>query len=140
MKKIFPVLMLLTLGACQPDTPAQQPQPSPTAAAPVVAAPLPAAVAPEVKAAPVSEDAAMRALAQKSMCFTCHTLDNNLVGPAWRKVAAKYRGQKDAEAKLVAKVANGGSGAWGSVAMPPNSPKVSDKDIQTLVRFILSLK
>ncbi|MDD5058754.1 MAG: c-type cytochrome [Sideroxydans sp.] len=139
-KNLFPVLMVLALGACQPDTPTQQPKLSPAVTAPVVAAPPPAAAVAEVKAAPVSEDAAMRALAQKSLCFTCHTIDNNLVGPAWSKVAAKYRGQKDAEAKLVAKVAKGGGGVWGNVAMPPNSPKVSEKDIQTLVGYILLLK
>jgi cytochrome c len=36
-------------------------------------------------------------------------------------------------------VKNGGSGAWGSVPMPPN-PQVSDQDVKTLVEWILSLK
>jgi cytochrome c len=67
-------------------------------------------------------------------------IDKKLVGPAWNDVANKYRGQKDAEAKLVAKVAKGGSGAWGSVPMPPNAPRVNENDIKTLVHFILSLK
>jgi cytochrome c len=81
-----------------------------------------------------------RELAQKSGCFTCHTIEKKLVGPAWNEIAAKYRAQKDAEARLITKVAKGGSGSWGSVPMPPNAPKVGEADIKTLVRYILSLK
>jgi cytochrome c len=81
-----------------------------------------------------------RELAQKSGCFACHTVEKKLVGPAWNDVAAKYHGQNDAEDKLVAKVSKGGRGVWGAMPMPPNSPKVGDADIKTLVRFILSLK
>ena len=85
-------------------------------------------------------DAEGRALAQKNDCFACHTIDKKLVGPAWKDSAVKYRVQKDAEAKLIAKVAKGGSGVWGSVPMPPNAPKVSENDIKALVQFILELK
>ena len=80
------------------------------------------------------------ALAQKDGCFACHSVANKIVGPAWKDVAAKYRGDKSAEAKLIAKVKNGGSGVWGSIPMPSNSPRVSDADIKTLVKFALSLK
>ncbi|MBI5006714.1 MAG: c-type cytochrome [Nitrosomonadales bacterium] len=78
-------------------------------------------------------------LAEASRCFSCHAIDRKLVGPAWKDIAAKYRGQKGAEAKLIEKVAKGGSGAWGTVPMPPNV-QVSQADIKTLVRYILSLK
>lgn len=79
------------------------------------------------------------ALAQKNACLTCHSIDHKIVGPAWKDVAAKYRGDKGAEARLIAKVKNGGAGNWGSVPMPPNS-QVSDADIKSLVKFVLSLK
>ncbi len=62
------------------------------------------------------------------------------MGPSWKDVAAKYRGDAGAEAKLIAKVAKGGGGVWGSAPMPANSPRVSDADIKALVRFALSLK
>jgi len=78
-------------------------------------------------------------LAKKSACLACHTVDKKLVGPGYKDVAAKYRGQKDAEAKLIDKVKKGGQGVWGQVPMPPNS-NVSDADIKTLVEWILSLK
>ena len=81
-----------------------------------------------------------RALAQKSNCFSCHSIDKKVVGPAWKDVAAKYRGDTSAEDKLIAKVSKGGSGVWGSVPMPANSPAVKDADIKALVKFLLSLK
>ena len=79
------------------------------------------------------------ALAQKSGCLACHAVDHKVVGPAYKDVAKKYAGDKTAEAKLIAKVKKGGSGVWGTIPMPPNS-QVSDGDIKTLVKWVLSLK
>ena len=84
--------------------------------------------------------AATEDLAKKSACTACHAVDKKIVGPSFKDVAAKYRTDKGAEAKLVEKVKKGGVGAWGQVPMPPNSPQVKDADIQTLVKWILSLK
>lgn len=96
------------------------------------------AVAMGVLAAPAMAD--VTALAQKNGCFACHAIDNKLVGPAWKDIAKKYKGDKGAEAKLIAKVKAGGVGVWGQIPMPANSPKVSDADIKTLVKGILALK
>ena len=82
---------------------------------------------------------ASEALAKKYNCLTCHTVDKKLVGPSYQDVAAKYKGDAGAEAKLVAKVKNGGSGAWGQIPMPPNS-SVPDADIKILVKWVLSQK
>jgi len=79
------------------------------------------------------------ALAQKSGCLACHSVKNKVVGPSYKDVAAKYKGDKGAEAKLVAKVKAGGSGVWGPVPMPANSPQVKDEDIKTIVQWVLSL-
>lgn len=84
--------------------------------------------------------AANEDLAKKSACTACHSVDKKIVGPSFKEVAAKYRSDKGAEAKLVEKVKKGGMGTWGQVPMPPNSPQVKDADIQTLVKWILSLK
>lgn len=78
-------------------------------------------------------------LAKKNACFSCHTVDKKLVGPAYKDVAAKYRTDKTAEAKLVEKVKKGGSGVWGQVPMPPNAA-VSDADARALVKWILTIK
>lgn len=78
-------------------------------------------------------------LAKKYNCLACHAVDKKVVGPAYKDVAAKYRNDKAAEAKLADKVKKGGSGVWGQIPMPPNS-SVPDADVKTLVQWILSLK
>lgn len=78
-------------------------------------------------------------LATDSGCTACHGVSNKIVGPAYTEVAAKYKGQADAEAKLVQKVKAGGQGVWGTIPMPPNA-QVKDADITTLVRWVLGAK
>ena len=76
-------------------------------------------------------------LANKNGCMACHGLNNKIVGPGYNEIVAKYKGQADAEDRLVAKVKAGGQGVWGSIPMPPNA-HVSDADLKTLVQWILS--
>ena len=82
-------------------------------------------------------------LAKKSGCLACHSVDKKVVGPAWKDVSAKYKGDAAAKAALVEKVKKGGKGNWtavtGGVPMPPYSPRVADADIEKLVDFVLSL-
>jgi len=78
-------------------------------------------------------------LAKAKNCMACHAVSTKLVGPAFKDVAAKYAGQKDAESKLVAKVMKGGSGTWGAIPMPAN-PQVSEAEAHTLVKWVLSQK
>ena len=78
-------------------------------------------------------------LAKAKNCMACHSEARKVVGPAYKDVAAKYAGQKDAEAKLTQKVIKGGSGAWGPVPMPAN-PQVNEAEARTLVKWILSVK
>lgn len=78
-------------------------------------------------------------LAKKHACFACHTVDKKMVGPSYKDVAAKYRNDKAAPAKLAEKVKNGSQGVWGNVPMPPNTA-VPDADVNALVKWILSQK
>ena len=82
---------------------------------------------------------ASEALAKKYNCLTCHAVDKKVIGPSYQDVAAKYKGDAGAEGKLIAKVKNGSSGAWGQTPMPPNAT-VPDADIKTLVKWVLSTK
>lgn len=82
--------------------------------------------------------AAGQALAQKSGCLACHAVGNKIVGPGLKEVAAKYKGNKKAEAMLIEKVTKGGKGVWGQVAMPPNAA-VKPADMKTLVQWVLAL-
>ena len=87
-------------------------------------------------AATVSAPAlADEALAKAKNCMACHAVDKKLVGPAYKDVAAKYAGQKDAADKLAQKVIKGGVGVWGQIPMPPNSA-VPQGDIDQLVAWI----
>lgn len=93
-------------------------------------------------AAGLSLDAqANEAIIKKARCIACHAVDKKLVGPAYKDVAEKYRGDAGAAARLIVKVRNGGSGVWGDIPMTPNGPdKISDADLATAVEWILNLK
>ncbi len=83
--------------------------------------------------------AASEKLAQSSGCMTCHAIDRKAIGPGFKDVAAKYQGDKAAEANLVKKIKSGGSGVWGAIPMPPNA-HVKEDDIKTITQWILTLK
>jgi cytochrome c len=85
------------------------------------------------------DNTSAQAMMQKNGCAACHAIDKKIVGPAYQDVAAKYKGDKDALAKLADKVKKGGVGVWGQIPMPPNV-QASDADIKDLVGWILSLK
>jgi cytochrome c len=77
------------------------------------------------------------AIAQKAGCLACHAKDKKIVGPAYKDVAAKYKGQ-NMEAKLMEKVRKGGVGVWGQIPMPPNPPdKINDADLKAVVEWVL---
>ena len=84
---------------------------------------------------------ANEAIIKKARCVACHAVDKKLVGPAYKDVAEKYRGDAGAVAKLTHKIRNGGSGVWGEIPMTPNGPdKISDADLTLAVEWILGLK
>ena len=84
-----------------------------------------------------AQDAA--ALAKAKNCMACHAIDKKLVGPAYKDVAAKYKGDKAAADKLATKVIKGGSGVWGAMPMPAN-PQVNEAEAKQLVAWVLSQK
>ena len=73
----------------------------------------------------------------KAGCMACHAKDKKVVGPAFKDVAAKYKGQ-DVTAKLLDKVRKGGSGVYGPIPMSPNPPeKINDAGLKAAVEWIL---
>jgi cytochrome c len=92
-----------------------------------------AALALAVPAAQANTEEAMT----KAGCMACHAKDKKLVGPSFKDIAAKYKGQ-DATAKLMEKVRKGGSGVYGPVPMAPNpAEKINDADLKAAVELIL---
>lgn len=76
---------------------------------------------------------------KKNGCNVCHAEDKKVIGPSYKDVANKYRGDATAVAKLSEKVKKGGSGVWGPVPMPPNT-QAKDADIKKMVELILAIK
>jgi len=72
-------------------------------------------------------------LAAKSKCMTCHQVDKKALGPSFKEISAKYKGDKTAEAML----ADGAKGKWGKVPMPPQ--KVAPADAKKLAEWMLTL-
>ena len=76
------------------------------------------------------------ALLTANGCLACHAIDHKIVGPAYHDVAAKYKGDAQAVAKVSESIKQGGSGKWGTVPMPP-FPGLSDADVRTLAEYVL---
>ena len=81
--------------------------------------------------------AAAKALASKNACLACHAVDKKLVGPSYKDVAAKHKGQADAMAKVTARIKSGGSGLYGPVPMPAQ-PNLKDEEVRVLAAWILA--
>jgi cytochrome c len=142
LERIAPIGKVNVEGAAQPAA---------APAAEAVAAEAPAAEAPAAEAA-VSEAPAVQAaapataapaaagdplaLATQSGCMACHQVETKVVGPAYKEVAAKYKGDAAALDMLIGKVKGGGVGTWGPIPMPPNA-HVSDENIRTIVSWVL---
>jgi cytochrome c len=73
---------------------------------------------------------AQEALAKSNGCLNCHAITTKKVGPSFKDTAAKYKGKPEAEAMLVAKLAEG-------KAHP--AVKANAADTKTLVQWILSM-
>lgn len=85
---------------------------------------------------------ASKELAEKKQCLSCHSVDQHSVFPAYKKIAEKYAGDKDAAARLVQTAMKGtrDKPVWGNVPMPPPAVPVSEAEAKQLVQWILSLK
>lgn len=85
------------------------------------------------------DDAKAQDLMKKSGCASCHSIDKKGMGPAFKVVAEKRKGEKDAAAALEKTIRSGGKGAYGSMPMPATpAAKISDADLHELVGWILT--
>lgn len=75
-------------------------------------------------------------LAKQHNCLSCHSVDKKVVGPSYKDIAAKYKGQS-VEAALIDKIKHGSKGVYGQIPMPANA-NVPDADVKTLVKWILA--
>jgi cytochrome c len=116
------------------DKPAEPAKPAATDAKPTATETKPAA-----SGATLTTEQAMALITEKGyLCTSCHQVDMKMVGPGYKEVAAKYKGDANAASMLAKKAKEGGVGTWGEIPMPPNST-VSDDDMNALIHWILSL-
>ena len=92
--------------------------------------------------AQAADEAAARGLARQSNCFKCHSVDRKKDGPAWREVAAKYRGNADAAAKLIKHVTSGEKAKFedGHEEDHAMVKSTDPREVKNLVEWILSLQ
>lgn len=93
---------------------------------------------PSAAAGVAAQDPMQRLLADNA-CISCHSIEQKIVGPSFREIAARYAGDGDAGSRLAGKIKAGGAGAWGAVPMPPH-PGLSDAELVQLANWILSRK
>lgn len=93
---------------------------------------------------PAQQTLAPEELARKTGCFTCHSVDKPVVGPAYKDVAARYKDDDRARAALIETVKRGGKGHWSEISngvpMPPHQGRLSAAEITRLVDWVLSLE
>jgi len=77
-------------------------------------------------------------LMSASDCKSCHIVDKKSVGPSYKDIAQKYKGDATAPEKLANKIIAGGGGVWGDHAMSAH-PQISKNDAATMVKYIMSL-
>jgi cytochrome c len=78
-------------------------------------------------------------LATAKNCMACHAVDKRVVGPAYKDVAAKYAGDKNAVDRLANKIQKGGGGVWGPMPMPANT-QVNEAEAKKLAAWVLTIK
>lgn len=81
--------------------------------------------------------AAAKALASKSACLACHAVDRKMVGPSYKDVAAKHKGDAAAVDKVAARIKSGGAGVYGPVPMPAQ-PNLKPEELKLLASWILA--
>lgn len=85
------------------------------------------------------DDAKALDMMRKGGCTACHLADTKIVGPSFRDVAAKRRGEAHAVAAMNKSVRGGSKGVYGPMPMPPNPPaKISDADLHQLLEWVLT--
>lgn len=80
-----------------------------------------------------------KSLAQKYGCFACHATDEGIIGPSFKAIATKYKGNAGAKSALIAKIKNGGTGVWGPKPQPKYKDEIkNEQDYSVLVDWVLS--
>lgn len=77
-------------------------------------------------------------LVTSSDCFTCHSLEQKIVGPSYRDIARKYPHVDGVVNNLASGIIRGSRGVWGTEAMTPH-PELTHEQAREMVLYIFSL-
>lgn len=91
----------------------------------------------QAAAGAASDPAEIQQILTKNACLACHAIENKMIGPAYRDVAAKHADDANAAETIATHIREGSSGVWGPIPMPPN-PGISDEEITKVVDWILA--
>jgi cytochrome c len=81
---------------------------------------------------------ASEAIAKSAGCNACHAMDKKMLGPSYKDIAAKYKGDAAAPEKLAERVRKGSKGVWGQIPMPAiGAGKINDSDLKAVIAWIL---
>jgi len=86
---------------------------------------------------PVGQATADEATAKANGCMACHAVDKKVVGPSYKSIASKFKGDANAADKLAKEVRTGSKGVWGPVPMPAQA-KISDADLKKVIAWVLA--
>ncbi len=75
-------------------------------------------------------------MAKKHGCLVCHDASAKKIGPTWKTIAAKLKGNKDAEKIITETLAKGSKGVYGTIPMPPQ-PKAA-ADAPAMAKWIMT--
>ncbi|WP_223909511.1 c-type cytochrome [Rhodoferax lithotrophicus] len=81
----------------------------------------------------------VKELVQASGCLSCHSVDEKIVGPAFKDVVAKYKSDPDAIVNISQSIKNGSRGKWGRMAMPAHA-SLSSEELKTLAMWVMTRK
>lgn len=88
-------------------------------------------------ASPMAAQAAAPDALAKFGCTGCHGMDNKIVGPGFKEIAAKYKGNDAAKADLAKSIKGGSMGKWGPIPMPAQAA-LSDADVAAVVDWLVA--
>lgn len=87
---------------------------------------------------------ANEALVKEKQCLQCHAVDKDVIGPSFKRIAFRWKGNPTAESILIATIQNGtregGGQHWSSTTEMPNSwerPLVSKTEAKTIFQWIM---
>lgn len=75
---------------------------------------------------------------QHSDCLNCHAVDKKIIGPAFKEIAKRYKGDAGALEKSAERIIKGSSKVWGEIPMLPHA-QFSMDEAKEMVKWIFGL-